>query len=136
MLTVQTIINLTKQGHNKVWKNKGNVSVTGKRTKRWKEGDSGKSVTTIKGFARDSSGSGIRHTIEIDFYGKPGPNAEVLLYCTCDYFLYACDEALNGEGSSELRGSDGSGYHDDGPNPSGTPRACKHLLNVLALYQK
>ena len=55
--------------------------------------------------------------------------------CDCPYHKYACEEALTkrAKGNSELRHSNGSGYHNDGPNPSGTPNLCKHIIQSLRM---
>ena len=132
MFTVKNILDATKKTHNKVWKNKGNVTIQFTSVKEWKD-TKGKKVKTVKGKATDrAAGSGKPHYLEIDYYGK-GKNAKVWVTCDCEYFLFNCEVALWNDDSSSIQWSNGNDYSSDGPNPSAAPRACKHLVAALAL---
>lgn len=130
MYTVKNILDATKKTHNKVWKNKNNVTVQFTSVKEWKD-TKGRKVKTVKGKAYDrAAGSGTPHYLEVDYYGR-GKSAQVWITCDCEYFLYHCEVALWSDESSSIRWSNGA---DPGiTNPSQAPRACKHLIAVLAL---
>lgn len=60
----------------------------------------------------------------------------VWLRCNCEYFLYACEVAVGRRGSAPIGKSqggvsNGAWYKPTGPNPSGVPNVCKHILAAI-----
>lgn len=72
-------------------------------------------------------------------------DTKVFVFCTCEWFLFACevaDEATDNSqlnymrrsfmsGNKRITQNNGQGYTPDGPNPSGVPHLCKHLIAAL-----
>lgn len=54
----------------------------------------------------------------------------VKVSCSCDYFMYTCEYALNRQGAADILYSNGEPPNDK--NPTLVPSVCKHLYTMLS----
>lgn len=97
------------------------------------EGDIYKRLTCIaRRFSTKKKGSGLPREVIIHIYGK-GSNPLIQCACSCEWFLYYCEYALNSEGGLPYQESDmiNNGAPDI-TNEGLELYACKHIFHVLS----
>ena len=176
MLTVKNLLSFTRSGHNKLFSNAdavgvgwGKAFVEGKDARGYYWG--------IIGAAKTNAPNKKQKKWEMRFYypktrakedqyiplkfrekGYEGPkkppkttqDTHVWVFCTCEYFLFACEladaerdastlnpswhkrrlDAYDSSGKQITRNNE-KGYQAHGPNPGGVPRLCKHLIAAI-----
>lgn len=60
--------------------------------------------------------------------------APLVVACTCDYFTFVCEVALQKKGAAVIKQSNGA--RPKITNPQLQPSPCKHLFKLLTLIQK
>ncbi len=124
MLTARQILEATKRSHPIVIQNAKKVRVQFRKVEAGKDsnGEFREVIAICKG-------SSIPRQVTVRFYGPKDLSVKTWISCTCEYFLYVCEVALDKKGSSDIIYSNG-----DDPqvtNPRKTPRTCKHCVAVI-----
>jgi len=124
MLTAKQILDVTKRSHPIIIQNAKRVRVQFKKVEAGSDayGEYRQVVAICKA---DS----IPRQVTLKFYGRHDLGAKTWMSCTCEYFLYVCEVALEGKDSSDIIHSNGAA--PSVTNPRFTPRTCKHCIAAL-----
>ena len=127
MLRVDQLILYTKAFHKKILANAGRVSVKILKVSKGKDKDKDKDdFRKIEAVCR---GDTIPRYVTLMFWGPYSTKAMVWVSCTCEYFKYTNEVALEHQGSSDIKHSNGNLPRET--NPGLTPSTCKHVLGCI-----
>lgn len=128
MLKVRQLALYTRAFHPKIIANAQNVRtiVTEVTEGKDSEGDKYRNVK-VTALTREKGKD--PQYVDLQFYGPKTPDALVWAICTCEYFKFTCEVALEKQGSSEIVFS--NGQSPVVRNPRQVPCACKHIIAAL-----
>lgn len=125
MLRVDQLILYTKAFHRKILTNASKVRVKILKVSKGKDKDKD-DFRKVEALCR---GDSIPRYVTMMFWGSYSTKAMVWVSCSCEYFKYTNEVALEKHGSADIKYSNG-----DLPverNPNQVPSTCKHVLACI-----